>query len=423
MKIQNRGDQKLHIDGDKNSASPVGYPIHARETIEIPDSVALDPNLFLRYPDLVIVEQPAAVIRQAHTYRTFVVADEVGMLTLQGLQFGDSVVREDTRTPWIFTDYYGDGTLIEHWVEVSPLITLPSSVNAGAYIHPEFEGNVIFLNGCDEVALPPPTKGLSFTLVNDKHSLCTVYPSWEEANGPGNVNITLKGTDGATSALFYEIATTTFGLTLVADGLHWHIFQEARAPIVGSMKYAGTWNAATNTPALASDVGTAGNYYVVSVGGTVDLNGNAVWSSHDIAVFNGSTWDQIQGGITGQEVITALGYTPANAGQGRTINAQTGTAYTLALTDSQTNGSQPLLSCANASPVSVTVPDNATVAFPVGAQVDVVQDGVGKVTFVPTAGVTINSKAGSKSIGGQYVGVTLIKTAINTWLLVGDLIA
>lgn len=37
---------------------------------------------------------------------------------------------------------------------------------------------------------------------------------------------------------------------------------------IDALNYKGTWNANTNTPTLASGVGTKGDYYVVSVAGT-----------------------------------------------------------------------------------------------------------------------------------------------------------
>lgn len=61
-------------------------------------------------------------------------------------------------------------------------------------------------------------------------------------------------------------------------------------------------------------------------------------------------------------------------------------------------------------------------AFPVGEQLDVCQVGAGKLTLAQGSGVTINSKSSNKAIGAQYVCVTLVKTATDTWLLTGDLI-
>jgi hypothetical protein len=76
----------------------------------------------------------------------------------------------------------------------------------------------------------------------------------------------------------------------------------------------------------------------------------------------------------------------------------------------------------NASPIAVTIPINADVAFEIGARIDLIQKGAGKVTF-SGAGVTINSKSSAKSIAGTNVAVTLIKEATDTWYLIGDLLA
>jgi len=68
---------------------------------------------------------------------------------------------------------------------------------------------------------------------------------------------------------------------------------------LGSITYQGTWNASTNTPTLTSSVGTQGYYYVVSVAGTTDLNGITTWDVGDWAIFNGATWQKVEGGATG----------------------------------------------------------------------------------------------------------------------------
>lgn len=63
--------------------------------------------------------------------------------------------------------------------------------------------------------------------------------------------------------------------------------------IIGTLEYQGTWNATTNTPALASGVGTASYYYIVSVAGTTNLDGITDWEVGDILLFNGTAWQQI----------------------------------------------------------------------------------------------------------------------------------
>lgn len=108
---------------------------------------------------------------------------------------------------------------------------------------------------------------------------------------------------------------------------------------------------------------------------------------------------------------------PSKSNVTRTINTQSGTTYTLALTDAGN-----VIDCTNASAFTVTVPPNSSVAFAIGSQIEVMQGGAGKVTLAQGSGVTINSQAGNKSIAAQYVGVTLLKVATDTWRLMGNLI-
>jgi hypothetical protein len=65
---------------------------------------------------------------------------------------------------------------------------------------------------------------------------------------------------------------------------------------IGALNYKGTWNASTNTPALASGVGVKGDYYVVSVAGTTALDGISNWGVGDWVTYNGSAWQRVEGG-------------------------------------------------------------------------------------------------------------------------------
>ena len=72
----------------------------------------------------------------------------------------------------------------------------------------------------------------------------------------------------------------------------------------GGLTYQGAWNALTNTPTLTSGVGTNGYYYVVSVAGTTTLDGVSLWSVGDWAIFNGTTWQKLDGSNT--EAFTSI---------------------------------------------------------------------------------------------------------------------
>jgi hypothetical protein len=103
--------------------------------------------------------------------------------------------------------------------------------------------------------------------------------------------------------------------------------------VSGPLTYQGTWNANTNTPALASGVGTKGDLYVVSVAGTTNLDGISDWQITDWAVFNGTAWEKIDNtdlvvsvnGLTGA-VLIGLDevYDKGGSGAGRTITADSG---------------------------------------------------------------------------------------------------
>jgi len=105
-----------------------------------------------------------------------------------------------------------------------------------------------------------------------------------------------------------------------------------------------------------------------------------------------------------------------DARQNLTLNAQTGTTYTLVLTD---NGR--LVTLSNAAAITLTVPTNASVAFATGAVINIQQIGAGQVTVSGAAGVTLNG-TGTKT-RAQWSAASLIKTATDTWTLIGDITA
>ena len=79
----------------------------------------------------------------------------------------------------------------------------------------------------------------------------------------------------------------------------------------GAVSYQGTWNASTNTPTLVSSVGTKGEYYVVSVSGSTNLNGITDWVAGDWAIFNGTVWEKVDNtesviSVNGQQGVVVL---------------------------------------------------------------------------------------------------------------------
>ncbi len=77
------------------------------------------------------------------------------------------------------------------------------------------------------------------------------------------------------------------------------------ASLVGAVVYQGTWDVSTNTPTLESGVGTKGHYYKVSVAGTLAIDGISQWNVGDTIIFNGATWDKIDG--IANEIVSVAG--------------------------------------------------------------------------------------------------------------------
>lgn len=104
-----------------------------------------------------------------------------------------------------------------------------------------------------------------------------------------------------------------------------------------------------------------------------------------------------------------------------TINAQTGTSYTTALTDSY----QVLITQSNASASSIKIPTNASVAHPIGTVISILNIGAGVCTIsAVTSGTTTILSAGSVAAQptvSQYKSVACIKTGTDTWYVVGGL--
>jgi hypothetical protein len=98
-------------------------------------------------------------------------------------------------------------------------------------------------------------------------------------------------------------------------------------------------------------------------------------------------------------------------------NSQTA-SYTLALSDA---GSLVKMNVASAN--DLTVPPNSSVAFPIGTQILVLQQGAGQTTIVAGSGVSLFSKDSNLKLSARWCVATLIKLNTDNWLVVGDLTA
>lgn len=125
--------------------------------------------------------------------------------------------------------------------------------------------------------------------------------------------------------------------------------------------------------------------------------------------------------LTNKTLTSPVLNTPTinDAKQNLTLNAQTGTTYTTVLAD---NGK--LVTLSNASPITLTVPLNSSVAYATGAIINVQQIGAGQVTIQGASGVTITSTgatATTPKTRAQYSAASIIKTGTDSWTVIGDI--
>ena len=160
---------------------------------------------------------------------------------------------------------------------------------------------------------------------------------------------------------------------------------ELPAAVLGALSYQGTWNASTNTPTLASGVGTKGYYYVVSVAGSTNLDGVTDWLVGDWAVYNGTAWQQIDNtdtveSVNGQTGVVVLD--AADVGAVGTITSSDGSINVV------TTGSTVDIAVSEASPASTLL---GSVRNQTGATLT-------KGTVVYISGATGNKALVSKAI-------------------------
>lgn len=196
--------------------------------------------------------------------------------------------------------------------------------------------------------------------------------------------------------------------------------------------------------AVAATLTTKGDLLVTtgSVLNRLAVGTNTYALLADSTATNGVAWGQIAAGGIASNAVTTAKILDANVTADKlatdsvtqvkiadravgsteltnlTGNTQTGTSYTIVLADAQ-----KFVTMSNASASTWTVPPNSSVAFTIGDQVNVVQLGAGQVTITAGSGVTINSEGSKLKLKGQYAAATVLKTATDNWVAIGNLSA
>ena len=225
------------------------------------------------------------------------------------------------------------------------------------------------------------------------------------ASGASDGDVMTRQADGTTA--WEAIPAQTPTVITVADttdsSCSVALFESATGDLAPKTDGGATYDASSGTLTATAFAGAlTGNVTGNCSGTAATVTGASQSSITSVGTLTALT---VTGAVTAGSVVAPLA-----------INAQTGTTYTFVAADAS-----KLVTASNGSAQTYTVPPNSSVAFDVGTAITIIGIGSGKVTLAQGSGVTINSKDGDKAIDGQHASVTIIKTATDTWQLIGAL--
>ena len=144
---------------------------------------------------------------------------------------------------------------------------------------------------------------------------------------------------------------------------------------------------------------------------------NMLWDASDeklvITGTNGQNALEVaDGDVEITDALTVTGTTTTYLN----VITDSGTTRTPALTDA---GAYIL--CTHGSGMTVTLPQDSAVAFPIGTHIIFERNGAGTLTFAAGTGATVNSKGGTLTCADRYTTIACVKIAANTWTIFGNI--
>lgn len=186
---------------------------------------------------------------------------------------------------------------------------------------------------------PTLNSGISAAEVRTLIGAGTSSSSGVTSVASGNTN-TLTKTGTTSVTLTPKTAAVTSSSSNLATGAQ--IQKAINDALTGVLQFEGTWNASTNSPSLASNVGTSGDYYIVSVAGSTNLNGITDWAIGDWAVFANTTWTKVDnsqvGNMSSWTIKEGNGTESTTVTNGETVTIAQGSGIQSEMTSTSSGG-------------------------------------------------------------------------------------
>lgn len=246
------------------------------------------------------------------------------------------------------------------------------------------------------------------------------------------VNRTIPGAGAQTDAQFttrvsdtgnlYD--TSTFKLTPTVAGKYIVIYSALMLSMADGTRFYPivNKNAVNVSSGTAIKAGAAGNQIGLSVI-IADMNGTTDYLSFAIGQEDSVSRD-LYGGIEATNVTVMfmggpqgpIGPTGVAGNAISGVDLRTGTAENAAL--SNVSG---VIEMNNASANTLTILNEATIAWPANASFNGTQVGAGATVITAGPGVTIRSNGNRATTNGQWAVWSVYKRGTNDWVLAGDL--
>jgi len=203
------------------------------------------------------------------------------------------------------------------------------------------------------------------------------------------------------------------------------------SPALTGVPTAPTAAAATNTTQIATTefVRAEVAALVNSAGSTLDTLGEIATAlgndanlSQTLTTSIGLKAPLASPTFTGTVTVAAAGVAFTDGTQTKEgVPSRTPIIYkTASYTLSAASERDSLIEVDSTDPVTITIPLNSAVAYPIGTTLDILGTNTGLITIAGDSGVTVNSTPGLK-LRTQWSSCTLFKRAENSWVVYGDL--